>query len=508
MPFRQSVHVFIRKWGPFTPLCPAAFLALILAFNLARHLCVAVAFPYEVKGWSEGHLLYNAIQLSRGENTYVDPDKKVCTSFGYGFLYPAVMMPFVLIFGAQLWIGRAVSIAAAIGTLVLLFLLARERARHWLAGILAVVLALGTYKLTGESWDWTHPDSLFACLGVASVVALTTPQTGRLWGATLAATLGVLSFLTKQPGAGFLVGTALFLLWRRDKTAVPYVVMVAALVTGTLGLAQLLTDGWYLRYTADLMASHSYDLSKLRRAVYPGLEMCPGISGPLATTVPVLLLMGIWEVVALLRRAPGQDPLPWILIGVGIPSLAALAKENGANNNLTPVLLLLTVPASVRIVDLFRAYESRPALRTSLSCLLLVQVAVAPREFGNDEQISDAHRRIGELIRNEVRQTTGPVLVGHRISFAYLNHRQVYDSFAMVLEWGRCGRQKNWGRLVRQLDERHFAKVLIPWDTDRWLTDDVFSAIQRDYRVHHLLGDVLLRNFSPVWVLVPRTPAK
>jgi len=478
---------------------------MLLAARITQHIAHAIAFPYETKGWAEGHLLYNAIQLSRGENPYVDPAAEVPTAFAYGFFYPLTMVPLVLACGPKLWIGRVISTLATTGTLGMLFLLARRRAGHWTAGALAVAFSLTTYEVTCESWDWTHPDSLFLMLGLASVTAVEGMRSERIGTVILAAVLAAMSFLTKQTGAGFIAGLAVFLTLGKARRGGIFVAVSLAMLTIVLVIAQILTQGWYLRYTMNLMASHAYEVGKIYHLFFD--RTISSLGRPPAVTTPLLLVAGIYQVVKQTATAPREDPLPYVIIGVGIPAFAAMAKEFGVNNNLTPVLLCLTVPASVCFVRLFHASAPRPVLRILLATALWAQAVLALKQVDEDDQISRTQLAVGDLVQAEVRATKGPLLMGHLISFAYLNGRDVYDSIAMTLEFGHGG-FSNWSRLRGQLERQFFRKIILPEHADFALTEELKDVLKRKYKVLRVIGEGYHRlGFSPVYVLVPRNAA-
>jgi len=483
----------------------AAVLGLIVVGQVVQSMIWHIRFPYEIKGWAEGHSLYNALQFSRGENIYVDPDMQPVTTMGYGFLYPLLMAPLVRLFGAELWIPRVVSALAALASLGWVFRTASVRARSPIAGACGIALASTGYFLTGESWDWGHSDSLYVFLGLGSLMCVQSSGAMPGWRRIAAAVvLSCASCCAKQSGGGFILAIATSLFIRRWRSGVVYLVSCGVVMTLVGLVGQLLTDGWFIRYTLGVVVGRPFFPDKVEPLVLL-----------LISRVPLLLMLCGLEIKKSFPRSGWSDPIAWALLWVGLASLSVYLGHGGLLNALMPVFFLLSVPAAVRLSDMIRARQHRAldrsiALVVLVAQLLLIQYLVVPETLDLDQKILPWYLRAGKLIEAELRDPNERVLVGDRVSFAVLAGRPVYDSVAIAnygkgypafLGWLREKMQK---RLKRQFAERFFDKILIPREEVDQLESDIVQTLHESYKIERVLQpETHLPFCTPMLVFKP-----
>lgn len=493
----------------------AAVLGLIVVGQVVQSMIWHIRFPYEIKGWAEGHFLYNAVQLSRGENIYVDPAKHPMTVMPYGFLYPLLMAPLVGLFGPCMWIGRTLSALSAGVSLAWVYLTATRRARSPLAGVCGVVLVCGTYHLTGTSWDWGHSDSLYLALGLASLMCVERLPPGRVsWRVLPIVVLSCASCCAKQTGGGFILAAGTALLIRRRRLGLIHLCACSLSMGGVWAAGHFLTDGQFERYMI-LPLGEPYLPSK----IVPLVKL-------LVLNAPVLLAAAVWQIKRDLRLSRWADPVAWGLFWVGLPSLGAYIKVGGVLNSLMPLFFLLSVPAGVRLCRMISSGPSARGYRLAamiglLGQLLLVRFVIDPSATWSHEQLVPWYVRAGRLIEEELRDPNERVLMGDRVSFAVRSGHRVYDAIPMatygrdaVLEQsGRSAaypevqvrlRTQIQDRLKEQIESQVFDKILIPQDEIDGLRRDVVESLSRKYRVARVIQpEVRLPAYTPMLVFKP-----
>lgn len=498
--------------GPKGYFAAALALAVVLAGLLVvehvlRGIHWHITFPYEIKGWTEGHYLYNALQILRGENFYTDPAKQPVTSWPYGFLYPLVMTPFVWLFGPELWIGRAISTAAAGVSLAWVFRTASGRAGTVVAGLCAVALACATFDITAGCWSWTQSDSLYVALGLGSLACAERLGSRRNgWWLALTVLLSCASCCAKQTGVGFVLAIATSLLVRQPRLAAVYTLATGVVIGAILAVGHVLTDGQFERYLL-LPISVPYAFSKI-------LPML----GILSFGAPLLLLMAGWQLKRDLQRGGWGDPVSWAILLVGGPSLAAYVKHGATTNSFLPLLFLLSVPAGVRLGELIAVARRAPLGRLLGLGLLLLQLVVTRFVFMRE---SDKHfavndvllRRAGRLIEAELRDPNEHVLMTARVAYAIHAGSPVYDSVLMAgggsgyvpgkIAADMMSHLQN--RLKQQIADRFFHKILIPESAIEILRADVKKSLQENYHIDHvIMKESSVWMYTPMLVLKPR----
>ncbi len=470
-----------------------------VALSVYRH----ITFPYEMKGWAEGHFLHSAMQLLRGETIYVDPAEEPVVVMPYGFLYFFVLAPLIRVFGPELWIPRAVSAAAALLSLACVFFAATRRGGSAIAGACAVALACTSYWVVLGCWDWGHADSLYIALGLGALMCVERVEpSGNARRIVLASLLSWGSFCAKQTGAGFALAiTASLFFGKRRRQAALYAVLTGSLLLATWFVGHVLTHGQFDRQMLLVLADPYYpsrilDLARI-----------------LVGTSPVLLLAGGWQIGRILSQSTRwADPLLWGLIGVGVPSAAAFIKLAGTDNNLMPLLLFLSALAGVRFSQMVRAAEGARWVRPVALGGLLVQLVLTQVCFTPWDRRELAHQYLcaGRLIEAELQDPNDRVLVGFRVSYAIRAQRPVYDTFPMV-NYGHeqpgvleeyTGKIRK--RLGKQIAEQFFDKILIPVDSYEDLHRDLRQFLNVRYRLNHVIRtEYRLPEYTPMLVFRP-----
>lgn len=496
-PIGLSPAPLIRDRVISTSLCVAtAALGLLVVGQVALEMARHVAFPYEIDGWAEGGFLHNALCLSRGENFYLDSTKEVDLATPYGFLYPAVVAPLICVFGPKLWPLRSVSALSAVVALVLIFYMARRRAGTSIGGVLGVLLACTTYRTTLGCWDWGHSDSLYFALGLSALVCIQAVGSPcSRWRVLLASIFACASCCAKQTGAGFIVACAISLFLRRRRSALLFVESSGAILIAVLVVGHYLTGGQFERHMI-LVLGDPYLASKITQ-----------VFNRLVSQTPLLVLMGFWQLGLDFKQHGWSDPVLCAVVLVGPASLAAFIKEAGLPNNLMPLLMLLAIPAGVRLGHLIVRGKPAQRVRNATLLLLLGQLAVTlfwvmPDAARLNTLKTPVYLSAGRLIEAELSNRDERVLMGHPISFAIGAGRPVYDSL-MVATYPK-GYPGVRERLERQITEKSFDKILMPEEMVGYLGMHLVGALSKHYRIDHVIQkDVRLWNYTPMLVFKP-----
>jgi hypothetical protein len=165
-------------------------------------LCLGVLAALRREGidYGEGIVYDHAARIVRGEPLYQPLNRVPHSVAAYTPVYYVCAAVMRMIFGPGLGPGRALSLAAGVVTLLLVWRIAARRAQDWRAGCFAALIlgGLGLPPLDGGA-PWTavyRVDTLALALSVASIALL---DGGAGWRRLLlSATLAGLAVLTKQ----------------------------------------------------------------------------------------------------------------------------------------------------------------------------------------------------------------------------------------------------------------------------------------------------------------------
>jgi len=242
---------------PFIALATWAFLVLARVF-LARW-----SYPLDLE-WMEGGMLTHALRLASGQPLYDQPSVDF-VSFLYTPLYPAVLGGLSRVFGLSYELGRAVSILAFTGSLVVLVAGVRGVARQYeseelratatTAGLLGAAAVCLGFPFCGAFYDLVRCDSLWLLLVSAGVYCCAPGRsTSRV---VIGALLLVLAFFTKQTAAPFMVAAALSVaLTSGVRRGLVFSGVAFGSTTAAILVGQYLTGGWFWIYIYRLHQSH------------------------------------------------------------------------------------------------------------------------------------------------------------------------------------------------------------------------------------------------------------
>ncbi len=228
--------------GGYAPLALALAVYALYVLVLLAYARALFLFPFDYDQ-GEGFELYDAIRLARGENIYLDTAVFPYYASNYPPVYRTLLAPLVLVFGPNLWVGRALAFAFVLSTGPLLYVAARRVMRHAHepgagdgppdAFIAALAYFAANYVYHVAPLARAHLPMV--CIAVAGILCLEIGLSGtprRIWtglGVALLVTAGYTKLQAVDAlAAGF--GYLLIQRWRWGVTALAASALTAALI--------------------------------------------------------------------------------------------------------------------------------------------------------------------------------------------------------------------------------------------------------------------------------------
>jgi hypothetical protein len=233
---------------------PQAFIVLLALIPLVVFLRVAFSrlfYPFDLE-WIEGHMLAMAVRVARGLSLYPEPslDYIPAPYFPGYFLLTGGL---VKIFGSQFWVGRFLSILAALGTGLLVFHAVRKRTGDYLIGLACMAIFFASYGFTSSFYDLFRVDSLaIFTLILAFVVA--DPKKGY-FAAALTGLALFAAVMVKQNALLFYPGLACVFFVKDWRKGLVFSIVFAVLTAGVCGAWHIAGGGWFLKYTFALVTN-------------------------------------------------------------------------------------------------------------------------------------------------------------------------------------------------------------------------------------------------------------
>jgi hypothetical protein len=445
-----------------------AGLVLLMAVGAVLYVGAAgltIGFPYEFKGWAGGSIMHNAYSVAQGRNFYVDPNLEPSAAFCYTPMLPLLIAPLVALFGLKMWVGQAVAIAGFVAVLALVYRAGARSGGKRLDGFVAAGLLLATYGGMGSHYDDIHPDSWTIVFGLITLALAEAAVKKSAW--VLAAALAAaLSYFTKQTGISFAMGATIYLFFKRPRLAFIYVATLGLLLVAGNAAGQYLTGGTFLDYT--LGSSLKQPILWFMLPV--NLVM---VGGSLLGAIAVFIFLLVDRPRALAPTGPYAISLPVVFVVFGLGSI----RLGGGLSNIYPAVVLGAVLFSMGIAYI-REQLAATAPRLAFVLLLIMLLQLLSILSRLPKYPTAGHYETMRTIETYVRETEGPVLMFHWISYAFLNGRPVYDNYGEVTDhvtW------TDYRRLQGQLESRYFTRIIIPKVCiDRWMAGKPLAKALRD----------------------------
>jgi len=224
-------------------------------YLLAATFVVARRFSYRFElEWMEGGSLIQVLRLLDGKPLYTAPSPSYIP-----YIYPPLYY-YISALATKLtgiyWFTplRLVSIAATLGSLLLIYRIVVHEAGSHYWGFIAVGLFAASFRIGGAWYDIARVDMLFIFLFLAGTFALI--RKGR-FSVVLAGSLFALDFYTKQTVLLPVMAIAIYLLFVRGwRTTLQFTAAFLALSLPIFLVENGLSHGWYAYYVFHLPTLH------------------------------------------------------------------------------------------------------------------------------------------------------------------------------------------------------------------------------------------------------------
>jgi hypothetical protein len=514
---RRSLWVLLALPG-------VAQLALLLYAMLAR-----LGYPYDLE-WMEGGLLAHAYRITHGLGGYVEPSIDFIP-YLYTPLYPGLLAAMSPLFGLSYAVGRAVSVAAALGILALatvaIYREAERRDRS--AALCGVAVAAGVMAATYpwvEAWyDLVRADTLFVCMalgGLLGVRAWAHAGEGIAGHARIAsaAALLALSFFCKQTGVLFVATGGLLLLFLNWRRLPVYVAVAGVIGLGGTWLLQRATGGWFWTYIYEVHQVHDFNMERFYRSFDNIL-----FQFPVMTAIILVGLLAV-AVAALARRELPRSSgglLVWSLVFAIAVIMGAVGwgTQWAHFNAYIPAMITGGIAAGSAlpalagaIAALVRGWPTRrravvetgiPAVAAAALGAQLLAAWWSPSDFIPTR----ADREAGDALIEHIRGYEGDVFIPYHPWYAHLADKPLYVHRMGLLDMSYGGSWQIHG--VREaLAEARFDAVIL----DNRPVGREFPGLRSGYKLHdHLPREMSPRVYSgadvfPHSIWVAPTPAE
>ncbi len=355
-----------------------------------------LTYPYEIE-WLEGAMLRLVQQVAEGGSLYDAPTLEY-TMHVYAPLYYWLSAGIWSVAGESPIGPRALSIAASLGTLLLIWMFVRRFGGSRTSAFVGIALYAATFEPGDAYHDTVRVDALFVFFLTLSMYGLVAWRGMR--GAVLAGFVCALAFASKQ--SAMLVPIPMFAAcwWARGmREAVGYA--LAAIVPGALLLLVLhfTTDGWSSYFLLGQLTQHAVETQMIRGFWTHDIGKVVGIPFVAA------FVYGLW----LLKKHEHDG----ILLGAAAATWIGIAyasrlHSGGAENVIYPAWVAVAVLGALAL-DCARSGR----IRAVAYGLLVVQfgwLIYVTTDIGRLVP-TEADRRAGDGFVAALGAIDGPVLV-------------------------------------------------------------------------------------------------
>jgi hypothetical protein len=537
---------------------PLLLVVLIFAGYFVVYLTYAralFAFPFDYDQ-GEGFELYDAIRLARGEGIYLDNAQFPFYSGNYPPVYRLMLVPFVWLFGPNLWVGRAVAFVCSLVIGGLIFVAAR---RVWarehrsggaegnasaplgsLASVLIPLLAALAFFAANYVYHVgplarAHlPMVMFAFAGILCLDAAFDSRRQVARPSSLVA-LGIALLLiagfTKLQAVDALVAGFGYLLIRKPKWfAIAFA--VSALITGAIVLVLNTASAGQFWLNVISANVNDYDIA-ITWKTYAQWFQLQGV------LIVCSVIFVIWDLVAAVRARSFQPITIWSMYFVAGSAMGMLTGKWGAG----PTYLIAAIAAScVCTAGLLARISNRllvvgdgrianyPLLITAViasviffwQATLNVHLPTSGRVFGTIARligVADApssyppypyydsvgYTQLGHLLDpadaangwelvNTIRAVEGPVW-SEEAMLTLLAGKDVVTNPTQLLNLSKNG-MLDTTHMIEMIEQKAFGAVIF---RALFYPDDVKQAIGRNY---YWAKNVKMNGFD-YWVLLP-----
>lgn len=511
---RAETRVWLRRLPWLLLALPGlAQLWLLLAAVFARY-----RYPYDLE-WMEGGLLTHAQRIADGVGIYVEPSVYFIP-YLYTPLYPGLLAAFGALFGLSYQLGRAISILAILGLLVLfaVAILYEVRRRPRDDGprlettgpaICGVAIAAGffaaTYPWVDGWYDLVRADTLFLAMIVGGLVGVRVwARAGHGWVGHLriaaAAAILAMSFFCKQTGVLYVATGGVLLLimnWRR----VPIYVATSGIIgLGGTWIINRSASGWFWTYIYEVHQVHDFNMDRFYASFGHILWKFPAMTAIIAAALVVVVITA-----AARRRLPrsSRGLLYWSFVFAVSCVVGALSwgTQWAHWNAYIPAMTTGAIAAGAALPALAGALSvwlRRPwaEILTILAAATLGWQLIAAWWQPSRFVPTEADRQAGDTLIEYIAAIDGEVLIPYHPWYAQLADKRTYVHRMGILDVTYANAWQVDG-LRDALSAGRFKAIILDGSSPR----PEFPGLKLGYR----LDDHLPRSHTPRVVSGART---
>ncbi len=399
------------------------YLGAFIYIALAR-----ISYPFALE-WLEGGSYAQVQRLLTGRPLYARPDIAYVAMI-YPPLYYYVSAVFSRLMGLSYLPLRLVSLATALGSIALIYLICRGERTERLPAFLACALFAATYALSGFWFDLARIDMLSVFLLLLSIWLLRF-ETFRAYVA--AGVVAALAALTKQTHLITVACLSLFLLFSDRGKALAFVFPFLAVY----GLAFLALNsvyaGWYQFYVFHLaLGSGEYVTFSPASSLETALSFW---ASSIFLAMPVaVLLIAAWFVTSLragrdLNRlfffaacAIGMIGTSWSVIQVG-----------GYKNDLIPAYAAISILFGLGFHAVSTGFASSQLHRSALLAACMIQFVLLRYPIATQIPTA-ADLKAGQDFVAQIRSQPGDVYIPWHPDLALMSGKQAFASWSPMYQ--------------------------------------------------------------------------
>lgn len=462
-PFHLRLLKFILLFGA---------LYYILAFIVLAFY--RIPFPFDLE-WIEGAMVDQTRWVIDGERLYGPPTLDRVPS-PYSALFFYIAAGFSRLFGVGPMPLRLISALSTLGCFILIHAFIKRESGDRLAGWLAAGFFASTVTLNAYWFDLARVDMLFIFLLFWGVYETRFGESRArgVW----AGLLFTASFFIKQTALGIVLALLLYTLCVKRRFFWPLAVTFFGLTGLLLAVAQIVTEGWYLVYTMNVVTSHG--LLEDRILSFWTDDLLKPLALPAA--------LALFHLVGLIRLKDRASSLFFVLLlGATVAaSYLGRLKAGGANNMLIPMHLALSVSVGLALVMPRRLFpETSPAARHMVSTyvylLLLLVLACQLYSPGRFIPPKEAYRA-GQKALSTLAEFKGDVWVVRsgnltaQVGKPSMAHQVILTDMMKNGELADAYRPS----ISEPVESKRFDAIIVNKDKIPWyIEDELRSAYQR-----------------------------
>lgn len=473
-----SIIVSISKWVCIFILVSGALAAL--SFQIE-----AIGFRYPLD-YGEAPLINQAMQLNAGNQIYRQSlSAPPFTIANYPPVYVGILASFERAFGPAFWYGRLISTLSAIGSAVMIFLIANSRSRCWSVSIIPALIFFNIPYIVGWSTlaRIDHLALFFALTGI-TILFRERPSTRLINSSLIVGSIFlVLAIYTRQsyalaaPFAGFLV--LLQKDWRR-----------AGILTGFVGGVSLVVFG-----LLNLLTNGGFYFNIVTANINPfGIERVVNNFRNFFDLAPFLFISAVFGTLLIIKRVKGWPLLIGFVFG-GFFNAITIGKIGSNINYFLEFAAGLSLLVGFGLLVLFRR-SSKPVLGVFLSVFLLFLAwqgfhffqTVQEDTRGGLETRQEAVEELRELEALVAQNLSQPILADEYMGMITLNGETLYIQPFEITQLAISG-LFDQQILLEQIEAEEFSLILLQEDSwwvgalqERW-TPEMLETVRSNYRL-------------------------